>query len=87
VFFLIWGTKVRFKTLMTGLFFCPRCGGDRTYARREAKRWFHLYYIPLFPTTTLGQQVRCETCQASYNEAVLARPTSCPRCSSTRRAA
>jgi hypothetical protein len=75
-FFLIWGMKVRFKTIATGTFFCPRCGGDRPYERRLAKRWFHLYYIPLFPTSTLGEQVRCGVCQTSYTEAVLSRPTS-----------
>jgi hypothetical protein len=76
LFFLIWGTKVRFKTIANGTFFCPRCGGDRPYERRLAKRWFHLYYIPLFPTSTVGEQVRCGVCQTSYNEAVLSRPTS-----------
>jgi hypothetical protein len=76
LFFLIWGTKVRFKTIANGTFFCPRCGGDRPYERRQARRWFHLYYIPLFPTSTLGEQVRCGVCQTSYNEAVLSRPTS-----------
>jgi hypothetical protein len=75
-FFLIWGTKVRFKTVADGTFFCPHCGGDRPYERRLAKRWFHLYYIPLFPTSTLGEQVRCGVCQTSYTEAVLSRPTS-----------
>jgi hypothetical protein len=76
LFFLIWGTKVRFTTVSSGTFFCPRCGGDRPYERRLAKRWFHLYYIPLFPTSTLGEQIRCGTCQTSYTEAVLSRPTS-----------
>lgn len=75
-FFLIWGLKVRYKSLSSGLFFCPRCGGDRPYELREAKRWFHLYYIPLFPAKTLGRQVKCQTCQTSFAEDVLARPTS-----------
>ena len=75
-FFLIWGTKVRFKAIANGTFFCPRCGGDRPYERRLAKRWFHLYYIPLFPTSTVGEQIRCGVCQTSYTEAVLSRPTS-----------
>jgi hypothetical protein len=75
-FFLIWGTKVRFKTVADGTFFCPRCGGDRPYERRLAKRWFHLYYIPLFPVSTLGEQIKCGVCQTTYTEAVLSRPTS-----------
>ena len=76
LFFLIWGTKVRFKTIANGTFFCPRCGGDRPYERRQAKRWFHLYYIPLFPTSTLRDQVRCGVCQTSYTVDALNRPTS-----------
>jgi hypothetical protein len=76
VFFLIWGWKVRFKTLSTGVFFCPRCGGDRPYELRLAKRWFHLYYIPVIPAKELGRQVKCGVCTTSFTEAALARPTS-----------
>lgn len=76
MFFLIWGFKVRFKVLDHGTFFCPRCGGDRPYERRQAKRWFHLYYIPIIPAATLGEQIRCGVCQTSFNESVLSRPTS-----------
>lgn len=76
MFFLIWGMKVRFRTLASGTFFCPRCGGDRGYERRQARRWFHLYYILLFPTSVLGEQIRCDACQTSYTESVLSRPTS-----------
>ncbi|MGH6657636.1 MAG: zinc ribbon domain-containing protein [Actinocrinis sp.] len=76
MFFLIWGFKVRFKLLSSGTFFCPNCGGDRPYDLRQARRWFHLYYIPLFPTSVLGEQVRCGVCKTSYNQSVLNRPTS-----------
>ncbi|MBS2964315.1 hypothetical protein KGA66_14740 [Actinocrinis puniceicyclus] len=76
MFFLIWGFKVRFKVLGSGTFFCPRCGGDRPFERRQAKRWFHLYYIPLIPASVLGEQIRCGVCQTSYTQDVLNRPTS-----------
>ena len=75
MFFLIWGFKTRFSTIMTGTFFCPRCGGDRPFEKRLAKRWFHLYYIPLFPTKQLGEQIKCGVCNTSYTPAVLNRPT------------
>jgi hypothetical protein len=35
-----------------------------------------MYYIPLFPTATLGEQIRCGVCQTSFTESVLSRPTS-----------
>jgi hypothetical protein len=76
VFFLIWGFKVRFKVLDSGTFFCPRCGGDRPFERRQARRWFHLYYIPIIPAAILGNQVRCGVCETSFTESVLSRPTS-----------
>ena len=75
-FFLIYGFKVRYKTLMTGTFFCPKCGGDRQYERRQARRWFHLYYIPMVPAKILGEQVKCTTCGTSFRDSVLSRPTS-----------
>jgi hypothetical protein len=75
-FFLIYGFKVRYKTLMTGTFFCPKCGGDRQYERRQARRWFHLYYIPLIPAKILGEQIKCTTCGTNFRDSVLSRPTS-----------
>ncbi|HEY3873266.1 MAG TPA: TerB family tellurite resistance protein [Actinocrinis sp.] len=75
MFFIIWGFRTRFKTIMTGTFFCPRCGGDRPFEKRMAKRWFTLYYIPLFPTKELGEQIKCGVCNTSYNPTVLNRPT------------
>ena len=76
MFFIIYGFKVRYKTLMTGTFFCPRCGGDRPYERRMARRWFHLYYIPLIPAKELGEHIKCGSCGTNFRDSVLARPTS-----------
>jgi len=75
MFLLIWGFKVRFRTTGEGEFFCPRCGGDRHYQRRTAKRWFHLYYVPLIPGKVVGEVIRCTTCNTDFNESVLTRPT------------
>jgi tellurite resistance protein len=78
VFFLfIWGFKVRYKTVDTGTFFCPQCGGDRAYAHRVGKKWFRLYYIPLFPVGgVVSEVVQCGTCTKNFNMVVLQRPTS-----------
>jgi hypothetical protein len=76
MFFIIWGFKVRYKLLDRGTFFCPRCGGDREYEHRVGKKWFTLYYIPLFPASgPLNEHVRCTSCQGMFTMQTLSRPT------------
>lgn len=72
---LIWGFRTIFRTIAEGDFFCPKCGGDRRFQRREARRWFTLFFIPLIPLQKRGEVVRCATCHTNFNESVLARPT------------
>jgi hypothetical protein len=77
VFFIIWGFKVLYKVLDTGTFLCPQCGADRAYKHRAGRKWFRLYFIPLFPVSgTVNEHVRCDTCQGMFTMGVLARPTS-----------
>jgi hypothetical protein len=76
MFFIIWAIKVRYKLLDRGTFFCPRCGGDREYEHRVGKKWFSLYYIPLFPVSgTVNEHVRCKSCQGMFTMQTLNRPT------------
>lgn len=73
---LIWGFKARFKTLLTGVFFCPTCGGDRHFERKQARRWFTFFFIPVIPLNNVGDEfVECTTCRQAYTTAVLGRPT------------
>jgi hypothetical protein len=77
VFFIIWGFKVFYKTLDTGTFLCPRCGADRAYQHRVGRKWFRLYWIPLFPVGgKINEHVRCDVCQGMFAMQALARPTS-----------
>lgn len=72
----IWGFKILYKLLDRGTFFCPRCAGDREYEHRVGKKWFTLYWIPLFPTSgPVNEHVRCATCQGMFAMQVLNRPT------------
>jgi hypothetical protein len=74
---IIWGWRVRFKTLMEGVFFCPTCGGDRTFARKQGRNWFTLFFIPLIPLGHVGDEfVECATCRSAYKPSVLQLPTS-----------
>lgn len=67
-----WSTKTRTKKLGAGVFRCARCGGDRPYGHFVARRWLHLYGVPLFPVSgPKGEYVRCDTCQGTYNTSVI----------------
>lgn len=72
---VIWGVRVRYKTLDSGTFSCPNEGGDRTYERKEARRWFSLFFIPLIPLNVLGDLVECQSCEHTYDPRVLTQPT------------
>lgn len=74
---LIWGWRVRFKTLLEGVFFCPNCGGDRGFARKQGRRWFTIFFLPVLPLGSVGEDfVQCHTCRGSYKLSVLDLPTS-----------
>ncbi len=72
---LIFGIKVRLSTVEDGDFFCPHCGGDRHFARRRARRWFTLFFIPLIPLGVVGELIECATCRTRFDEGVLHVPT------------
>jgi hypothetical protein len=59
---IIWGSKVRESRIGAGTFFCPYCAADRPYTHKRMSRYFTLYFIPLFPTSTLAQYVECGKC-------------------------
>lgn len=73
---LIFGIRIRFRTLATVAFFCPRCGGDREGQRRAARRWFTLFWVPVLPLDQVGEVVECTTCHTRFEPAVADVPTS-----------
>ncbi|HET9171012.1 MAG TPA: hypothetical protein VFN97_16360 [Actinospica sp.] len=73
---IFWQLKIFYKVLANGTFLCPQCGADRAYQHRVGRRWFTLYFIPLFPISgRLNEHVRCETCKGMFQTTVLSRPT------------
>ncbi len=68
---IIWGSKGREKKVSEGTFFCPGCKSNVAYEQRKASRWFTLYFIPVFPMETVGEWVRCRTCQGEFNMNIL----------------
>jgi hypothetical protein len=88
---IIWGSRAREKQISTGTFHCPSCRASSAYSHQRVSRYFTLYFIPLFPTDTLGEYVRCMRCAGQFKPLVLTmtaeqvealvRPWPCANCS------
>ncbi len=68
---IIFGTKVRKKTVNSGQFFCPRCRAMRTYNHQKGTRYFTLYFIPLIPMGDVGEFIECSVCGGMFQLDVL----------------
>ena len=68
---IIFGNKVRYKTIGAGQFYCPQCKTRRDYELRQARNWFALYFIPIIPLNTVGEFVTCLTCGTNFQKEVL----------------
>jgi zinc-ribbon family len=84
---IIWGSRVRYKDLGEGEFFCPRCQDKRPYKHKKATRYFTLYFIPLIPMGQLGELVECQICKTAYETSVLQLRAGPPRDTKTSDAA
>ncbi len=79
---IIWGFRVIYRALTTGVFLCPEEGGDRPYALKSRQRFFTLFFIPLIPLKKYSNIVECQNCKTKFEETVLNRPTGAQRVSS-----
>jgi zinc-ribbon family len=68
---IIWGSVGKETPVATGRFHCPQCNGQESYDHVRVQRFFTLYFIPLFPTQTLGEFVRCLSCKLAFKPEVL----------------
>lgn len=71
---IIFGTKGRITTakssdVLTGA--CPECTKDLDL--RDLKKWFTLYFIPLFPYSHVDTFYYCKDCKSSYKQEARAR--------------
>jgi hypothetical protein len=74
---LVFGIRVYYRILGSGMFLCPRCGADRAYKHRIGRQWFHLFFIPLIPVGgKINEHVRCDTCKGRFTMGALSRSTS-----------
>jgi uncharacterized tellurite resistance protein B-like protein len=70
--FIIWGSRAIVSTDSTGQFMCPRCNQTRPYKLQNARKFFTLYFIPIFPLEDLGKFVECQACRSQYQTGILA---------------
>lgn len=68
---IIWGWKSREKRIGTGSFYCLSCGAENDYTHYRVSQYFTLYFIPLFPMSTLGEYVQCSRCTRQFAPEVL----------------
>lgn len=74
---IIFGFRTRPSTVSEGTFYCPRCGADRHYVLQRFRKWFTLFFLPIFPIgASRGEQVKCQTCGTAFRPEVLNAPTS-----------
>lgn len=68
---IIFGWRNRLRALAQGVFFCPVDRSARGGVLLEARRWFTLFFIPVFPIRTVGRAVECTTCGTQFDERIL----------------
>ncbi len=71
----LFGSRVWYRTIGTGVFHCERCGGDRPYRHRSGRRCAHLLGIPVAALGDTGEHLRCTECHTCYRVELLAVPT------------
>ncbi len=69
--FIIMGTRQRVRIIGNGQFQCPGCQAERAYARKEARPYFTLYFVPLFPVGKPVEYIECLTCGRTFELDVL----------------
>jgi len=68
---LFLGTRIRRRVVGTGTFGCPYCVQPRAYQLLEARTWFHVFWLPLFPVGQAWRSVQCTGCGGEWAPAVL----------------
>lgn len=68
---IIYGSKTSPTTVNRGTFHCPVCRGSQPYHLERIRKYFTLYFIPLFPTETIAEFVECQRCRGTFHVDVL----------------
>ncbi len=68
---IIYGTRGVTSNLEEGDFHCPHCQNESSYKLKQVRRFFTLFFIPIFPISSGIRYVECGNCGSQYEEAVL----------------
>ena len=68
---IVFGTRGITTTGARGEFTCPGCRDMRTFRRRNVRRWFTLYWIPIIPLDKVGEYIECDHCLSTWKTEVL----------------
>ncbi len=71
---IIFGSRNRITDLDQGTFACPRCQTNQRFQRRLSRRWFTLYFMPIFPVESGTEFVECGLCASAWKPSVLQLP-------------
>lgn len=63
---IIWGLKSRGKALGQFTLPCPNCHRDAVTAVSQSRRWFTLFFVPVFPISAKRSVARCGLCGFQY---------------------
>jgi hypothetical protein len=69
------GVRTSWHTVDDGDFFCPGCGGDRSYRRRTGRRRFVLLGVPLLARGHVAPVLECAACHGHFGTEALDHPT------------
>ncbi|WP_314172343.1 TerB family tellurite resistance protein [Streptomyces winkii] len=69
------GVRTSWHTVDDGDFFCPGCGGDRSYRRRRGRRRFVLLGVPLISRGEVAPVLECAACHGHFGTEALDHPT------------
>lgn len=89
-FFALFGVRPRLKDAESPervVVPCPVCLGERNFERKQARTWFELFFVPIFPIGAVRDLFTCVTCGVGLEpEIVRSRAAREFRRRSTRRA-
>nr|WP_206322044.1 TerB family tellurite resistance protein [Streptomyces sp. HNM0575] len=69
------GVRTSWHTVDDGDFFCPGCGGDRSYRRRTGRRRFVVLGVPLLSRGSVAPVLECAACRGHFGTEALDHPT------------
>jgi hypothetical protein len=69
MFFIIWGSKWKYEKKPGGMVvnkFCPNCKRQEDMFEVIPKKYFTLYWIPLFSTEQKDPLLECPNCHEKF---------------------